>query len=76
MIEINIEEVMALQNRRREINSTPLKEIIFKKDGHPINIPPELLEEFRFTGLNNVDFIDMGFYEQTAESITTFIEGE
>lgn len=55
---VNVEEVVAMQKRRREINSIPLEEIEFFKEGKPCKLPPkEIIKEFKFTGLSNIDFI-------------------
>jgi hypothetical protein len=29
----------------------------------PVKIDPNVIDEFRYTGLNNIDFIDSDFYK-------------
>lgn len=41
-----------------EFNSVPLNELILTKDGQPISIPPEVIEDWRFTGLSNCGFVE------------------
>ena len=56
---INIEEVRALQERRREINKIDLNDIDFYENGVMVTPTKEALEEWRFTGLSNIDFVEM-----------------
>ena len=60
---IAIEEVQQLQDRRREINRPLLKDITWTKNGKPLKFPKEVIQEFEFTGLNNIDFIDGELYK-------------
>lgn len=57
-MKINIEEILEAQQRRSEINSTDIKEIEWYLDGVRITIPDETLEEWRFMGLSNTDFVN------------------
>lgn len=57
-MKINIEEILEAQARRGEINSTDIKEIEWYLDGVKLSIPAETLEEWRFTGLSNTDFVN------------------
>lgn len=57
-MKINIEEILEAQARRGEINSTDIKEIEWYLDGVKLSIPDETLEEWRFTGLSNTDFVN------------------
>lgn len=61
---VEISEIEEISKRLREINSHPLDKIAFlDKDGKPIVIEEELIKKFKFTGLNNVDFVLTGFYQ-------------
>jgi len=63
-MKVKISEILELDARRREINKVDLKDIQFLDDnGNVVKINPELVEKFRFIGLNNTDFITTGFYE-------------
>lgn len=62
-MKIRISEILFLKEMIRNINSHELNEIEFlDDDGNAIPINERIREEFRFTGLSNVDFIDTGFY--------------
>lgn len=62
-MKINIEEILELQDRRAKINNALLSEIEFYENGIKIEIDPEVLEEWKFIGLNNTDFIIMDAYK-------------
>lgn len=62
---IDINEVKRLQERRREINAIPLGDIVWVDGERVIEISPKVLREWIFTGLSNVDFIDMDVYLDT-----------
>lgn len=57
-MQVHIEKVLDLKRQLREINSVPIKEIIWLKNGSRIEYLQDDLEEFRFTGLSNTDFVD------------------
>jgi hypothetical protein len=62
-MKVKISEIKSLQDRRREINNISLSEIEFIDDnGKTIEIDHKILDEYEFTGLNNIDFIDLDFY--------------
>lgn len=62
-MKINIEEILELQDRRAKINNALLSEIEFYENGIKIEIDPEVLEEWKFIGLNNTDFIITDAYK-------------
>ncbi len=55
-IVIQIEEIMEMQKRRKEINSIPFENIIFTKNNIPIEISESKKKKWKFSGLNNTDF--------------------
>lgn len=57
-MQVHIEKVLDLKRQLREINSVPIKEIIWLKNGSQIEYLQQDLEEFRFTGLSNTDFVE------------------
>lgn len=62
-MKIKISEIIALAEREREINKPDIRDIEFLDDeGNKIEIDPEIIEDFAFIGLNNVDFVTSGFY--------------
>ena len=62
-MKIEISEIEKLTERLREINRLNLQDIQWiDENGKISSISPELIDEFKFTGLNNVDFIMSGFF--------------
>ena len=57
-MQVHIEKVLDLKRQLKEINSAPIKEIIWLKNGSKIEFLQSDLEDFQFTGLSNTDFID------------------
>lgn len=62
---VRIEEIIKIKKRLLEINNFNLSDIIFTKNGDPVEINENVLNEFKFTGLNNADFITGEFYKHT-----------
>jgi|TARA_R110000782_G_scaffold31383_1_gene77295 phage pi2 protein 07 len=63
-IAIKVSEIIDLNARFREINSTNLGDIDFLNDkGEILYIKKELIDQWNFIGLNNTDFIDTSFYQ-------------
>ena len=60
---VDIEEVLRIDKERIAINKHHFDDIEFYKDGERINIPAEILKEWKYVGLNNMEFITCGFYE-------------
>jgi hypothetical protein len=55
---VNVEWVRAVKAELRRINAVDLKDIEFVHCGKPVAVDPQAIEEWRFTGLNNTDFIE------------------
>lgn len=55
---IDIDEVQAAQNRRREINKIGVRDIKLVKDGTEIKVTAKERADFEYTGLNTIDFIE------------------
>lgn len=64
MTVITIEEILAIQKRRREINNLPLNQIIWTKNGEPIRPNRKRVKDWELTGLTNIDFVTSGEYEK------------
>jgi len=65
MIIVPLDDIKKLIEERQQFNKLDLSNIIFvDKDNNPIVIDPKLIEEFKDTGLNNTDFIDMELYKE------------
>lgn len=65
---VNIEVVKKIIDDLREINKIPFDEIEWHENGKPLDIPKEVLEEWKFTGLSNYSFVDTEFYKETPET--------
>jgi len=61
-IKVDIEDIFEIEERRRSINELDLKDIEFCSKGVPLDIDPRVTEEFKFVGLNNIDFITTNYY--------------
>ena len=59
----NIEAIKKFMEFRADVNCGELSEIDFYENGKKVEIDPELVKEFAFTGLCNIDFIASGFYK-------------
>ena len=59
---IDVNEVKRLKERLREINALSLDQIEWYDGDTKVEVPPNWVEDWRFTGLNNADFIDTGAY--------------
>lgn len=70
---VDIEYVKDLKKKLREINVIPFENIVWTNKGEAIPIDKEVREEFQFTGLNNVDFVD---FIEKPESFTMMYIGK
>jgi hypothetical protein len=61
-MQIAVEYIRWLVEERAKINRVPLESIEFFENGMKLDISPEVLEEWRFVGLNNIDFITTNEY--------------
>ena len=62
-MKVEIEEIMRIHDRLGEINSEDLSNIVFTLNGEEVDINPKHIKDFKFVGLNNVDFIRTEFYK-------------
>ena len=63
-MKVSIEEINSMTYRRQRINSCPLEQITFTKDGKPLRIPLDKIRDFELCGLDNIDFITTGAYKE------------
>lgn len=63
-IHIDVEDVLDIDKRRKAFNLLTLEDIEFYEKGVKISIDPEILPNFRFMGLSNLDFITSGYYKE------------
>lgn len=57
-MKLNIEDILDAQSTRNKINQMDIKNIEWYLDGKKIFISDETLEEWKFTGLSNTDFVN------------------
>ncbi|BCG50139.1 hypothetical protein [Ralstonia phage RP13] len=56
---VSIERVESIREELRRINVEDLANLEwYDKDGYKIVVPPEVIEEWKFTGLGNTFFLD------------------
>ena len=58
---VDINYVKWLKEELRKINQLKFDTIRWTKDGKVVEFDPVLLEQFDYFGMNNTDFITMGF---------------
>lgn len=58
-----VERIRELLAEIAEFNSVNLEEIILTENDEPIQIPKNLLEEFKFCGLANKAFVEMEWWK-------------
>lgn len=66
---IAVEEVIALRARLREIEAPDLKDIEWTVNGEVVTPTEKQVEDWRFTGLCNRDFIN----DDLADPFATFV---
>ena len=62
-MKVAIEYINWLTEERAKVNRTDLKAIEFFENGMKVDISDKGIEDFEFTGLNNIDFITSGTYK-------------
>jgi len=62
-MKVDIEHILYLKSELKKINSVDINDIVFMENGEVVEISDEIIEDFAFTGLNNVDIITSGFYK-------------
>lgn len=67
-MKVAIEEIQALLDHREAINDLKFDEIEWTLNGEVIPIRREVLEIFRASRLNNMDFVDFGFFNTSSHS--------
>jgi predicted ATP-grasp superfamily ATP-dependent carboligase len=60
---VKVEYVKWLKEELLKINSVPLEDIIWIENEKLADVDAEVVDNFDFTGLNNVDFIMTGYYK-------------
>jgi hypothetical protein len=55
---VDVEHIRSLRAQLRAVNNLDLDQIEFYENGKPLKVQPEAIEDWKFTGLNNADFIE------------------
>jgi hypothetical protein len=63
-MKINIEDIIKLNNEIKQFNELDLSKVKFYFFGKRIKFSKKLIDDFKFTGLDNNFFIKSGFFEQ------------
>jgi len=60
---VNVEEIYKIKRRLAEINLEQLEDITFYANGCSVQVTQEMIDEWKYLGLNNTDFIMTEFYK-------------
>jgi hypothetical protein len=60
---VKIEYVNEIYEKYKELCNLDLDTVIFTEDDKEVNIAPKIIDEWKFTGINTVDFITTEFYK-------------
>lgn len=63
-VKVSIQEVAYLCARRAEINSIPFEDIEWVDYGKERKFSKTILQEYKFTGLNNTDFVRYEYWNR------------
>lgn len=69
---VRISEILKITERRNEINNRELGDIDFlDENDNPIKADKKIIDDFKFCGLSNIDFITSEFYKSGFETLRT-----
>lgn len=57
-IEVDIDDILNMKAKMRYINTKALDQIIWTRNGSAVEVSSTDVEEWRFTGLSNTDFVE------------------
>lgn len=61
-MKVDIDKVNLLLDQIAEINRIPFSEIEWQQQGRTLDISEEILERWKYIGLNNTEFVGSEFY--------------
>ncbi len=67
IMKVDIETIRELKRKLDEINSVPFEDIEFFENGKRVGFDKNVVADWKFIGLNNVDFITTGHYKSEWE---------
>jgi len=56
-MKIDVKDVFNALDERHRMNMPDLSELVFMHDGRVCKIPEKVIDDWKFTGLSNIDFI-------------------
>jgi hypothetical protein len=62
-IQVAVERIREAREFLRSLNKYDLKDIAFTEGGEVLEIPQQFIDDFKFIGMCNYDFIDSDFYK-------------
>ena len=68
-MKVDLETIRLINAIRLSINSTPIDEIEWYENDKKVDIAKKAIFEFLYTGLNNIDFINSGYYKRHRNKI-------
>ena len=60
---VNVEDVLDILEKKKKINDLDFSSIEFYRGNMKVIIPPEVLDDWMFTGLNNINFFEFFDWE-------------
>lgn len=70
-MQVDINEILEMYRRRREINAVDLRDIQWMNGDKPVEIPADIIEHWRFIGMTNCCFIETGYYKNGESEMIT-----
>ena len=68
-MKVSIEEIIEMELKASVINSAPLEDIEWTFNDQPIEVPKDKVEDWKFTGLSNKDFVRFMLIDNNGEVI-------
>jgi len=62
-MKVDVERLLEIQEELALINNAALGDIAFYENGEVVDIPQDLIDDWKFVGLSNVCFITTGAYK-------------
>ena len=69
-VKVAIEDVWRIYEERKAINKLHFQDIVWTKNGKEIKFSQKAKDDFKFTGLSNIDFITSSFTTEKHGNLT------
>lgn len=60
---VDIDNLKVIKGYLKQINNTPFEDIVWYENSEKLEFSKEYLDNWKFIGLNNCDFIITGYYK-------------